>query len=77
MTQEENKEWTSVKDSLPINIKWVVALYHNELPFKEDLPIIARYDGIGWLRFYGGKELDYVEGITHWLPIPEFPKDNG
>lgn len=56
------------------------------IPVAERLPettcrnLVTKY-GIPFLAYYTGKEwresgtLSVIDGITHWMPLPEPPKD--
>ena len=56
-------EWISVKDRLPeIYGKYLVACRGN------NIPQIRYYDGV-WDVW------NCVAEVTHWMPLPELPKD--
>lgn len=61
-------EWISVKDRLP-------KLFEDVLTYDADEKIFINWleelvDGIGYFA-YGGKL------VTHWMPLPEPPKNSG
>ena len=65
--QERRKaEWISVEDRLPKKDRACLVF----VDFLEDAPTVSidRWDGNEWLRWPGG-------GITHWMPLPEAPKE--
>lgn len=56
-------EWISVKDRLPETYgKYLVACRGN------NIPQIRYYDGV-WDVW------NCVAEVTHWMPLPELPKD--
>jgi len=69
-------EWISVKDKLPEIGSEVIVL-------KNDGNVTAlaryiRYEGAKeyfWDNFYGGSNLCLQESITHWMPLPNPPKE--
>lgn len=57
-------EWISVKDRLPEDNQRVIAF----IPTNDNAPIDAdRFVCNRWVR-YGWK-------VTHWMPLPELPKE--
>ena len=60
--------WIPVTERLPESLGLVVALTTG------GDRIIAQHDRHGWLR-YGGYECERLRPITHWMPLPEPPKD--
>lgn len=79
-------EWIRVKDRLP-EIYDFVLVFSNNPGTNEPRPIaIARYNSENW-EFLGHSGLDWACGayqdieyhidgldITHWMPLPEPPK---
>lgn len=62
------QKWIPVTERLPESLGLVVALTIG------GNRIIAQHDRYGWLR-YGGYEAERLRPITHWMPLPEPPKD--
>jgi hypothetical protein len=63
-------EWISVKDKLPD--QWLLVLVYTEHGGVE----VDRYDmtlSDGTILFYGTRE-EYRSNVTHWMPLPEPPK---
>lgn len=58
----KNDEWISVDNELPSNTDAVLVWYYG--------PAIARLYTDGW--FIEGDA--YIQGITHWMPLPDAPK---
>jgi hypothetical protein len=57
--------WISVEDELPKGIS-------NALAFGNDTIYFVFYNSCGsWCL-----ENEYLYNITHWMPLPEPPKDN-
>ena len=66
-------EWISVKDKLPLNSK-------NILIYSKDWGVGYGWytAGQGWYYCYhDGDGFIYTSGndITHWMPLPELPKE--
>lgn len=59
-------EWISVKDRLPKEGVKVLACYKGAY-----LEICKCSEGV-WVNRFGS---DYT-GVTHWMPLPEPPKEN-
>lgn len=66
--------WVSVSDRLPDNIDEEV-LVCNEGYGKDGtgFATVAVYNGNGWLECWERKQ--YLACITHWMPLPEPPKE--
>jgi hypothetical protein len=62
------QRWIPVTERLPESLDFVVALTTG------GDRIIAKRDKYGWLR-YGGYECERLRPITHWMPLPEPPKE--
>ena len=71
--------WISVNDDLPCNHSDLVLTY-NDIPFSTKRVLVMtdvhtlflcemKKDDRGWIWNYSTKDK-----ITHWFPIPEFPK---
>ena len=72
--------WISVNDDLPCNHSDLVLTY-NGIPFSTKRVLVMtdvhtlflcemKKDDCGWIWNYSTKDK-----ITHWLPIPELPKE--
>ena len=72
--------WISVNDDLPCNHSDLVLTY-NGIPFSTKRVLVMtdvhtlflcemKKDDRGWIWNYSTKDK-----ITHWFPIPEFPKE--
>ena len=65
------QEWISVKDRLPEAGGYVVCIAKRN-PFSRFMPMVARIDKNGWVNPITGQ---YISEITHWMPMPELPKE--
>lgn len=67
--------WIPVTEKLPDNIDEEV-LVCNEGYGKDGtgFATVAVYNGNGWLECWERKQ--YLACITHWMPLPEPPKDD-
>ena len=65
-------KWISVKDSLP-EIGTVVLGYAKHNPFSAYEVMLVRNLGNGFemIRYH-----EYTSSITHWMPMPEPPKED-
>ena len=79
MTRSKSR-WISVDDDLPCNHSDLVLTY-NGIPFSTKRVLVMtdvhtlflcemKKDDRGWIWNYSTKDK-----ITHWFPIPEFPKE--
>lgn len=57
--------WISVKDRLPEEDKYCLIFFNNS----------AQSKGIDCAYYYGDQEWSLEEHITHWMPLPEPPKE--
>lgn len=64
-------EWISVKDSMPDNGEVIVYAPDGTNQIKE-LVISANCIGN---RFYTGYYSNSISGVTHWMPLPNPPKE--
>lgn len=80
-TMEEDEETSTVDAVEVVRRNWIPV--SERLPESPDLVvaltiggdrIIARLDKYGWLR-YGGYEAERLRPITHWMSLPEPPKE--
>lgn len=65
-------EWISVKDRMPEPNTQVLGWYKDN-PFSKFCPEVVSWNGNGWVFVYGRR---YVTAVTHWMPLPEPPKEN-
>ena len=59
------QQWISVKDRLPEKTSLCIASKYN-------VPFLAWWTGNDW-RF--ANTANIVDGITHWMPLPQPPKN--
>jgi len=69
--EQSAPKWISVKDRLPETNCSVLVLDPNN-PFNKSMDV-ARFDEYQKCFFFSG--LDKIHP-THWMPLPEPPKDN-
>ena len=78
--EHPKSQWISVNDDLPYNHSDLVLTY-NDIPFSTKRVLVMtdvhtlflcemKKDDRGWIWNYSTKDK-----ITHWFPIPEFPKE--
>ena len=65
------QEWISVKDRLPEDGEYVVCIAKRN-PFSMFMPMVARIKKNGWVNPITEQ---YISEITHWMPLPELPKE--
>lgn len=64
-------DWISVKDKLPQHESFVLCCT------VEHLPRTALFHSQGDYLFLNPDNMRFqYRGITHWMPLPELPKDN-
>lgn len=68
---EPVQEWISVKDRLPENGGYVVCIAKRN-PFSRFMPMVARIKKNGWVNPITEQ---YISHVTHWMPLPEPPKE--
>jgi len=56
-------EWISVNDRLPENERVLICAYQRDY-------LLAEYDNEQWWS----DSIGIVNGVTHWMPLPEPPK---
>ena len=64
-------EWISVKDRLPEPGRYVACIAKRN-PFSRFMPMVARIEKNGWANPITEQ---YISEATHWLPMPEPPKE--
>ena len=81
------QEWISVKDRLPELNEIVLAVLNEpnkrlNYPYEEKTLLLFRrgYKYITgyeekWERPFGAETRDYNDEVTHWMPLPEPPKE--
>lgn len=67
-TSEENKRWIPVTERLPEEMKPVLAW----TPMNEFMET-AMWTGIRWEKTW---DFDTIYTVTHWMPLPEPPKED-
>lgn len=74
-----NKGWISVSERLPEKSKynWVLVQYKIEPEGRYGVPHIAELRNGTWYdqKYYGPLEETIGVKVTHWMPLPGFPKD--
>ena len=66
-------KWTSLKEAYPPKDSYVLA-YKGD--FIGDMMDVFYYEGGDtWEDSYGYYQTTEGEGITHWIPLPEPPKE--
>ena len=63
-------KWISVKEQLPHRHKFVIVYYGK---FRGVIMSVMAWDGENW---YDGSFNGDNEWITHWMPLPEPPKED-
>lgn len=64
-------EWISVNDRLPEVNEWVITFYGNSYGC---IMAVLQWTGEFWLDAYRNPEMP--ELITHWMTLPEPPKED-
>ena len=65
------QEWISVDDRLPEAGGYVVCIAKRN-PFSRFMPMVARIEKNGWVNPITEQ---YISEVTHWMPLPEPPKE--
>lgn len=63
----EGSQWISVKNNLPINGQKLILCVNDEIVTYGHF----EYNSFWW----NGADANRYEKITHWMPLPENPKD--
>lgn len=61
------QRWISVKDRLPVNLETVIVACKGGVSF-------AWFNGAYWTKGAATKRRP-IKTVTHWMPMPEPPKD--
>lgn len=61
-------EWVSVRERLPSKGKSVLVM------LQEGACLVARIEPWGWVKGYSAA--DILDDVTHWMPLPEPPKES-
>ena len=64
-------KWISVKDKMPHPGRYVACIAKRN-PFSRFMPMVARIEKNGWANPITEQ---YISEVTHWLPLPEPPKE--
>ena len=64
-------KWISVKDKMPQPGRYVACIAKRN-PFSRFMPMVARIEKNGWVNPITEQ---YISEVTHWLPLPEPPKE--
>jgi hypothetical protein len=65
-------EWISVKDRLPEDCKKILVVNgHGYISISS----LWRKDGSQWTWIDSTGHFNHVNDITHWIPLPEAPKE--
>lgn len=66
-----NMEWTNVKDKLPDSDSYLI-LYDQRLGCWP-----GHFEDGKWIYFFYANECNArANHVTHWMPLPELPKEN-
>ena len=65
------QEWISVDDRLQEAGEYVVCIAKRN-PFSRFMPMVARIEKNGWVNPITEQ---YISEVTHWIPMPEPPKE--
>ena len=65
------QEWISVEDRLPEVGGYVVCMAKRN-PFSRFMPMVARIEKNGWVN---PMTEQYISEVTHWIPLPDSPKE--
>ena len=65
------QKWISVKDRSPEAGGYVVCIAKRN-PFSRFMPMVAKIEKNGWVNPITEQ---YISDVSHWMPIPEPPKE--
>ena len=69
-------DWISVKDRLPkINNKYLCVLNNRTISICSFAHNLKKVDKSGWYDYDGEWGYYEVSNVTHWMPLPELPKE--
>ena len=66
------QKWIPVEDRLPEAGGYVVCIAKRN-PFSRFMPMVARIEKNGWVN---PMTEQYISEVTHWMPMPELPKED-
>ena len=66
-------KWISVKDKMPEPSRYVACIAKRN-PFSRFMPMVARIEKNGWANPITEQ---YISEVTHWMPLPEPPEEDG
>ena len=73
-------KWISVKERLPEKNSLVVILHEDEMNLNYRKPPVyfGKHNGQYWLETLDHSDVAWngMCNITHWMPLPEAPKEN-
>ena len=74
--------WISVKDRLPEESgNYIVCCddsscsYGEGIWYSSDVVVVSEYYEGSWIWYEGGTEWSLENIVTHWMPLPEPPKE--
>ena len=68
----EKQQWIPVTERMPERDIQVIGWYKDN-PFSQYRPGVVAWNGNGWVFVYAHR---YVTDVTHWMTLPEPPKEN-
>lgn len=75
-------EWISVKDRLPDERDTYIVYTDDtsenvsEPIWSKEVVLTAEFDEYGWSWREGVNDYDITNFVTHWMPLPEPPKED-
>ena len=69
----EKQRWIPVAERMPERDVQVLGWYKDN-PFSQYRPGVVAWNGNGWVFVYAHR---YVTNVTHWMPLPEAPEEEG
>lgn len=78
--EDAKPKWISIKDKLP-EIGEEVIVYCPKCISRKVTALmrLIRYEGATeyfWDNSYGGSNVHVMHSVTHWMPLPESPKES-